>query len=221
MSDTTPAINEALAAVMDEVKAVAKKERNDAQRFNFRGIDSVVNAVGPALRKHKIVVLPTVLEHTYDTVTSSRGTAMGHVLLKVQYDFIGPAGDRLTCTVMGESMDVSDKATPKAMSVAFRTALLQALTLPTDEPDPDSEYHERAPEPPKRKPKPKATGADDARVSGLVDEFAATETEGDLERIAQVVSSLDVSDPMRETLRDAYREAKQRVDAAKKATEGS
>ena len=217
-----PQIHEALALVMDDVKAVAKKDRNEAQRFNFRGIDATLNAVGPALRKHGVVVLPTVIEHTYDTVTSRNGSLMGHVLVKVQYDFIGPAGDRLTCTVMGESMDTGDKATPKAMSVAFRTALLQALTLPTDEPDPDSETYERGQAQAKAKPaKKKSTGADDARVSGLVDEFAAAETEDDLARVAQTVSTLDVSDTLTDTLRDAYREAKQRVDAAKKATEGS
>jgi hypothetical protein len=38
---------------------------------------------------------------------------------------------------------MGDKAAPKAMSVAFRTALLQALALPTDEPDPDSQSFER------------------------------------------------------------------------------
>jgi hypothetical protein len=41
-------------------------------------------------------------------------------------------------------MDSGDKAVPKAMSVAFRTALLQALALPTDEPDPDASTYERA-----------------------------------------------------------------------------
>ena len=40
--------------------------------------------------------------------------------------------------VAAESWDTGDKAMPKAMSVAMRTALIQALALPTDEPDPDS-----------------------------------------------------------------------------------
>jgi hypothetical protein len=40
-------------------------------------------------------------------------------------------------------MDTSDKATAKAMSVALRTYLLQTLMLPTDEKDPDADYHER------------------------------------------------------------------------------
>ena len=43
-----------------------------------------------------------------------------------------------------EVVDSGDKATAKAMSVAFRTALLQALCLPTDEPDPDASSYERS-----------------------------------------------------------------------------
>ena len=53
-------------------------------------------------------------------------------------------GSSVTATVAAEAWDAGDKATPKAMSVAMRTALLQALALPTDEPDPDSHTHERA-----------------------------------------------------------------------------
>jgi hypothetical protein len=69
---------------------------------------------------------------------------MGHVKVKVTYTFIGQAGDAISATVVGEAMDAGDKATAKAMSVAFRTALLQALCLPTDEPDPDSNSYERS-----------------------------------------------------------------------------
>jgi hypothetical protein len=38
---------------------------------------------------------------------------------------------------------MSDKATAKAMSVAYRTFLLQVLALPTDDPDPDADYIDR------------------------------------------------------------------------------
>jgi len=45
---------------------------------------------------------------------------------------------------VAESMDSGDKATAKAMSVAFRTALLQTLCLPTDESDPDADSYVRS-----------------------------------------------------------------------------
>jgi len=209
MSDQKPAIHEALSNVMEEVKSVAKKDRNESQRFNFRGIDAVVNAVGPALRKHGVVVLPEVLDHRYEVATSSGGKPMGHVIVKVAYTFIGPTGDSLRCSVMGEAMDIGDKATPKAMSVAFRTALLQALTLPTDEPDPDSESYERGEPKQQKAAKPSADGA---KVPDLVARFADAESAEDLAAISQEIPALDISNAEKETLRRAYGAAKQRID---------
>jgi hypothetical protein len=138
-------IAQAMGAIMREVGAIAKKDKNTSQGFNFRGIDSVVNAVSPALQKYGVIVVPTVEDYEYTTVEIGRNrTAMGHVKVKVTYSFIGANADAIKATVVGEAMDAGDKATAKAMSVAFRTALLQALALPTDEPDPDTHSYERS-----------------------------------------------------------------------------
>ena len=138
-------IAQALSEVMKAVGGIAKKDRNQSQGFNFRGIDSVVNAVSPQLQKFGVVVVPSVEDYEYATVEIGRNrTAMGHVRVRVRYTFVGPKGDAIAATVVGEAMDSGDKATAKAMSVAFRTALLQALCLPTDEPDPDASSYERS-----------------------------------------------------------------------------
>ena len=138
-------IAQALSEVMKAVGAIAKKDKNTAQGFNFRGIDSVVNAVSPALQKFGVVIVPSVEEYDYQTVEIGKNrTPMGHVRVKVTYTFIGANGDTIKATVVGEAMDSGDKATAKAMSVAFRTALLQSLSLPTDEVDPDAHSYERS-----------------------------------------------------------------------------
>lgn len=211
MSDK-PTIVEALAAVMADITVVKKEDRNESQRFNFRGIDAVLNAVGPALRKHGVVVLPTVEDHFYEVATSASGKPMGHVIVRVAYTFHGPAGDTLSCTVIGESMDTGDKAGAKAMSVAFRTALLQALALPTDEPDPDSESYERAPA--KKAPKKAAAPvASPGQVSGLVDEFASVDSSEGLTALVQKVATLTLAEADADLLRAAYTNAKQRLEA--------
>lgn len=134
-----------LSAVMAEVGGVGKNERNAHQGFQFRGIDAVVNAVSPALRKHGVVVVPEVLEVSHETVeVGAKRTVQASVHVTVAYKFYAPDGSNITATVAAESMDSGDKATAKAMSVAFRIALLQALCLPTDEPDPDSESYTRS-----------------------------------------------------------------------------
>lgn len=137
-----------LNKVMADVGAVKKKDRNETgSGFNFRGIDAVTNAVYPALVKHGVVVAPEVVDYNYGTVVVGRNRSeMGHARLTVRFTWHGPDGDSITTVAAGEAFDSGDKATAKAHSVAFRTALLQTLCLPTDEPDPDSHSYERAPQ---------------------------------------------------------------------------
>ena len=136
-------VHQALSKVMAEVQAVRKDSKNQAQRFNFRGIDAVMNAVGPALRKHGVTILPEDVEVHRSNGTTANGKQTAEVVVKVTYRVYGPAGDSIHGKVAAEAMDFGDKAIAKAMSVAYRTFLLQALTIPTDEPDPDSESYER------------------------------------------------------------------------------
>lgn len=146
-----------LSKCMEDAGAVRKTERNTHQNFNFRGIDSVVNAVSPALRKHGVVVIPQINECIYETVAIGQNrTQMGHVRVNVTYTFHAPDGSNVSATVSAESMDSGDKATAKAMSVAFRTALLQTLCLPTDDTDPDADTYIRSEAPKQTAPKPSA-----------------------------------------------------------------
>ena len=138
-------VHEALNRVMSDVQAVGKGKRNEQQGYMFRGVDAVVNAVGPALRTHGVTVLPTLQKIAYAVVeVGQKRTLQRECTVEVKYTFRGPAGDELECVVPGEAMDSGDKATAKAMSVAYRVALLQALCIPTDEPDPDESAPERS-----------------------------------------------------------------------------
>lgn len=141
---TKPTIIEALSSVMEDVQGIGKGERNQQQGYMFRGIDAVVNAVGPSFRKHGVICVPINVEYDAEHYTTAKGTAMRGVTATISYRFYGPAGDFIDAQACGESSDSGDKAMPKAHSVAYRTLLLQALCIPTDEPDPDSTSHERA-----------------------------------------------------------------------------
>lgn len=149
-----PSIYAVMSAAMEEVQAVRKEGFNDQQRYNFRGIDQVVNAVGPIFRKHKIIPVPHHCTAKYRDVLTSKGNPSREVTVEATYRFYGPAGDFIEAIVPGESMDVGDKGTPKAMSVAYRIVLLQMLCIPTDEPDPDEGTYERSYEPPPTPPDP-------------------------------------------------------------------
>lgn len=147
-------VTQALLAVMEEVRAVGKDGHNQQQNYPFRGIDGVVNAVGPALRKHGVLVVPELEAASYrDCLVGQKQTPQRECTVKVNYTFYGPAGDHITASVPGEALDSGDKSTAKAMSVAYRICLLQALTIPTHEADPDESSPERAA--PSRTPSPK------------------------------------------------------------------
>lgn len=153
-----------LSKAMEDVGAVGKDGRNTAQNFNFRGIDAVVNATSPAFRKHGIVVVPTLNNIAYETVEVGQNRSrMASVRVNVTYTFHAPDGSSVAATVAAESMDSGDKATAKAMSVAFRIALLQTLCLPTDDIDPDAQSYERSPAPAKPAQKSTPKPADEAK----------------------------------------------------------
>jgi hypothetical protein len=202
MSETkTLSIAQALNEVMKEVGAVKKHDRNASQGFNFRGIDAVVNAVSPALQKYGVIVVPSVEDYEYASIEIGKNrTVMGHVKVKVTYTFIGAGGDAIKATVVGEAMDSGDKATAKAMSVAFRTALLQTLSLPTDEPDPDSQSYERS----------EKVVVDTKALAKAISESSDLETLAKLG--AYITKYKDAIEPsILETLRISFKEAQNRV----------
>lgn len=141
------AIHVALAAVMADVRALGKNDRNSHFNYEFRGIDATMNALGPAMRTHGVVVLPQVEHIEYRDVQTGAATRRRDArecTVRVRYTFVGPKGDRLDVVTCGEAIDEADKGTAKAMSVAMRIALLQTFVLPTSDPDPDSSDIRRA-----------------------------------------------------------------------------
>lgn len=131
---------EALAAVRRELKPVGKDSTNQQSHYNFRGIDAVVNAAGPKLAAAGINIVPSeVIEsRTSQIIYGSKNARSQATFVRVRYAVYGPDGDSFPIEAVGEAYDSGDKATPKAMAVAWRTVLIQALMLPTDEPDPDA-----------------------------------------------------------------------------------
>lgn len=143
-------VHEAVTAVMRDVSHVEKGDRIQGGQgqpsFNFRGVDRTVSALSASIRRHGLVILPTAAGvPEFITVDSANNRKKIVVRVLVQYTITGPEGDTMSGSALGEAMDNGDKAVSKAMSVAWRTFLLQTFFLPTDEPDPDTEQHEIGP----------------------------------------------------------------------------
>ena len=142
-------VHVAWARVMRDVKSIAKSARADIKtekgsyKFNFRGIDMVLNAVGPALRRHGVMVIPVRTETHYGSAGRMRD-----VQVTVTYEIRGPLGDTITAQSAGEGLDTGERGTTKALTTAYRNFLITALTIPTEDPklDPDKTNVERGEE---------------------------------------------------------------------------
>lgn len=135
-------VHVAWSRLMGDIRAIRKDQLYNAAgtRFNFRGVDQVVNAFGPIVRKHGILILPVGVETEYRDTATSKGSKMRECTVKIRWMVIGPAGDRFPEFLVsaGEALDSMDKGTAKAQSVALRVLLLTSAMVPTDDPDPDS-----------------------------------------------------------------------------------
>ncbi len=133
-------IFETIAAVMAEIGSIGKDSRNQKQNFMYRGIDAVMNALSPALIKYKLFVVPEVLNQRREERQSASGGNLIYSICTIKYTFYAEDGSFVSATVVGEGMDSGDKATNKAMSVAFKYACFQVFCIPTEEMrDPDAE----------------------------------------------------------------------------------
>ncbi|MGL0761278.1 ERF family protein [Citrobacter freundii] len=123
---------------------ISKDRKNAQQGFNFRGIDQVYNALAPALVNHGLLILPRITERTVTERTTQKGGVLFYVVVKADFDFVSTEdGSTHTVTTYGEAMDSGDKATNKAMSIAYKYAAFQAFCIPTEETaiDADAEVH--------------------------------------------------------------------------------
>ena len=137
-------IYSAICGVMEDIGVVGKNDTNKQQGFKYRGIDSVMNALNPAMIKHKIFSVPEVLEQTREERTTAKGATLIYSVCKMRYRFYATDGSSVDAVVVGEGMDSGDKATNKAMSVAFKYACFQTFCIPTEDlmDDPDADSHE-------------------------------------------------------------------------------
>lgn len=130
-----------------------KTAGNGNYGYKFRGIDDVYNALSPLLAKHSLIIVP---RYTERTVTEKQGKSgiLFYVSVRGEFDFVSAKdGSKYTATTFGEAMDSGDKATNKAMSIAYKYACFQVFAIPTEaDNDPDATIHQGVHNLPQSKP---------------------------------------------------------------------
>lgn len=144
-------IYQSINAMMADIPAIGKDQRNAQQGFMYRGIDVVMNVLQPLLSKHGIFVVPEVLSHDREERATKNGGNLIYSVIHVKYTFYAQDGSSVTASVIGEGMDSADKSSNKAMSVAFKYACFQVFCIPTEEMKDPNEVT-----PPPSEPKPAA-----------------------------------------------------------------
>lgn len=121
--------------------------------YAFRGVDDVYNTLSPLLSGHGLVIIPRCLER-HESVRDSGSKKLYFVCVKMEFDFVcAEDGSKHTACTYGEAMDSGDKATNKAMSIAYKYACFQTFAIPTEgDNDPDATIHEPAPARQQQKP---------------------------------------------------------------------
>jgi len=118
---------------------IAKTHTNIRDQYQYRSIDDVLNRLGPLLAKHRLCVLPRVLKHRMSTQVGEQDSLLTNIQLLAAFDLVSARdGSCHTVQAWGEALDGGDKGTAKAMSSAYKSAILQAFCIPVATDDPDA-----------------------------------------------------------------------------------
>jgi len=123
---------------------ILKNRKNEAQRYTFRGIDDMYNALSPLLAENLLCILPRCIARESVERATKNGGAMFYTTVEAEFDFVSAEdGTKHTVRTFGEAMDSGDKSTNKAMSAAYKYACMQAFSIPTEgDNDADAHSHE-------------------------------------------------------------------------------
>lgn len=128
-----PRVYKAIAAITAQLakRGIAKSRTNVQEHYQFRSIDDLYNRLSPLLARHKLCVLPRILERQEKERNGADGSCLVSVNVKAAFHLVSAEdGSEHVIETFGEALDGGDKATSKAMSAAYKYALLQAFCIP-------------------------------------------------------------------------------------------
>lgn len=112
---------------------IAKKEENKDQKYFFRGIDAIRNAVAALQDECQLLIIPSVTARVQHEYTTKNGGRAVQVIVEMDFHFINTVdGSTMIFQTVNEAIDYSDKATNKAISMCFKTMCINAFNIPTE-----------------------------------------------------------------------------------------
>jgi hypothetical protein len=132
---TAPKIYTAINAITAELArhGIAKTRINASEQYAYRSIDDICIRLAPLLAKHRVCFLPRVLERASEERSAPDGTTLIRVALRVAFDLVSARDASLhSIETYGEALDAGDRASAKAMTAAYKQAVLQAFCIPIE-----------------------------------------------------------------------------------------
>ncbi len=115
--------------IMAEIGVIGKEGRNEFQKYSFRGISQVVDALQPLLVKHGVIMIPQY--SGLQLHTQEKGYT---ATVNLQLGFISVEdGTNMFYAAVGQGADSGDKAANKAMTAAYKYALCHGLGIRENE----------------------------------------------------------------------------------------
>lgn len=126
---------------------IERRGRNLADGYDYRRMDDLLDRLAPLLATYRLNVLPRVLRRQeFDRTADDRSLCC--VNLHLSFELTSARdGSSVTVEAIGEAWDESDKATAKASTAAFKTAMFQLFCIPiaAEEPDESSPRFQMSP----------------------------------------------------------------------------
>lgn len=175
-----------LNEVMRSIGSIGKNSKNDFHKYNYRGIDDMINAINPVMARVGVMIIPYEMNLIREERRNKKGEDMVFTVITMAYKFVSSDGSSETVTVSGEGSDSGDKSLNKAMTSAYKNALNQVFMIATDMIDSETESPEivgkTAPTPaPKpafvpaqaKAPEPKPASAPAGDYQTIIDSFTS------------------------------------------------
>jgi len=162
MSETNGKSNiyQRINAIMQEIGYIQKDKKNSFMKFNYVSHDAVVSAMRPYWTKHGITVVFDVADHSVRDIQDEKGNNKGlmtSVVAEVTFINVDNPEDKIVVHTIGQGIDKNDLGPGKAMSYAYKYALLKTFALETGD-DPENDGTDYKPnggaKKPEAKPKP-------------------------------------------------------------------
>lgn len=132
-----PSIHVAIPRIIGDLPAIGKdSQMTEGPRYSYRGIDDIMPHLKQLFARHGVHVTP-VFDVLVDELGQTRsGNPQRRVVVKGMFRFTANDGSFTAAQTIGEALDTGDKAFNKAMTAAFKYAVIQTFAIAgADDPD--------------------------------------------------------------------------------------